>query len=94
MFELTKFKRDVLTVMAGLEKPNGLEIKAELDDYYNTAINHGRLYPNLDSLVEEGFIEKSKEDERTNIYELTEHGNTVLEDRRDWEAQYFDFEDS
>lgn len=94
MFELTKFKRDVLTVMAGLENPNGLEIKAELDDYYNTAINHGRLYPNLDSLVEEGFIEKSKQDERTNAYELTEHGNTVLEDRRDWEAQYFDFEDS
>ncbi|OIB56593.1 helix-turn-helix transcriptional regulator [Natrialba sp. SSL1] len=29
-----------------------------LKDYYETAIQHGRLYPNLDSLVDKGLIEK------------------------------------
>lgn len=92
MFERNKFQRDLLTVMAGLDEPNGLDIKAELDDYYHSEINHGRLYPNLNALVEDGYVRKSKQDERTNMYELTAEGRNLLEDRRDWEAQYFDFD--
>lgn len=92
MFELTKFQRDILTILAGLDDPNGLEVKAELEDYYITEINHGRLYPNLNKLVEEGLVEKSKKDERTNAYELTEVGERMLEERREWENQYYDFE--
>lgn len=91
MFELTGFKRDLLTITAGLGKPNGLEIKAELEDYYEGEINHGRLYPNLNELVEEGLVEKSKRDERTNEYVLKEKGKEMLEERKDWEEQYFDF---
>ena len=92
MFDLTKFQRDLLTVIAGLEKPNGLEIKAEMEDYYVSEINHGRLYPNLDTLVDQGLLTKSKKDERTNAYEISEEGRTKLEDRRKWEEQYFNFD--
>ncbi|ADJ17139.1 transcription regulator [Halalkalicoccus jeotgali B3] len=32
------------------------------------------MYPNLDSLVQEGYIEKSALDKRTNQYKLTDEG--------------------
>lgn len=43
MHDLTGFQRDLLYVVAGLDEPKGLAVKAELDDYYGTDINHGRL---------------------------------------------------
>ena len=88
MDDLTGFQRDLLVVIAGLEEPNGLEIKAEIEEYYESPINHGRLYPNLDSLVSGGLVEKHQQDERTNAYRLTEPGWDLLEQRREWERQY------
>lgn len=32
----------------------GLAVKRELDEYYGSEVNRGRLYPNLDELVEMG----------------------------------------
>ncbi|WP_070365935.1 PadR family transcriptional regulator [Halodesulfurarchaeum formicicum] len=88
MDDLTGFQRDLLTVIAGLEGPNGLEIKSEMEDYYESTINHGRLYPNLDTLVERDLVEKTKQDERTNAYHVTDDGLALLEERREWESQY------
>lgn len=88
MQDLTGFQRDLLTVIGGLEKPKGLAIKAELDEYYASEINHGRLYPNLDKLVDLDLIEKGKKDDRTNLYSLTDKGKEVLADRREWEIPY------
>ncbi|MEF8771915.1 helix-turn-helix transcriptional regulator [Halodesulfurarchaeum sp.] len=92
MDDLTGFQRDLLTVIAGLEEPNGLEIKSEMEHYYESTINHGRLYPNLDTLVDRSLVAKTKQDERTNAYHLTESGASLLETRRDWESQYVDLE--
>lgn len=86
---LTGFKRDLLYVTAGLDEPNGLEIKSELEDYYETEVHPGRLYPNLDDLVDDGLVHKGSHDERTNAYELTDDGRRALQVRREWEAQYF-----
>ncbi|MFB6218852.1 MAG: PadR family transcriptional regulator [Halobacteriaceae archaeon] len=88
MHDLTGFQRDVLYVIAGLDEPHGLAIKEELDDYYESEINHGRLYPNLDTLVEKGLVEKGAIDDRTNSYALTARGDRELDARRDWEGQY------
>ena len=74
MYDLTGFQRDLLYVIAGLEDPHGLAIKDELEDYYEKEIHHGRLYPNLDTLVEKGLIEKSQRDRRTNEYTTTRRG--------------------
>lgn len=88
MYDLTGFQRDLLYVIAGLDGPKGLEIKDELEKYYEGEINHGRLYPNLDALVDKGLVEKGKIDDRTNSYTLTDRGNREIEARREWEDAY------
>ncbi|MCD2204004.1 PadR family transcriptional regulator [Halobacterium sp. KA-6] len=91
MHDLTGFQRDLLYVIAGLEEPHGLAVKDELEDYYEQEINHGRLYPNLDDLVDKGLVEKGQLDKRTNSYTLTRRGRREITARRDWETQYVDF---
>jgi DNA-binding PadR family transcriptional regulator len=86
--DLTAFQRDLLYVVAGLDEPHGLAIKSELDEYYEDDINHGRLYPNLDDLVEKGLVEKGEKDKRTNFYSMTRRGGRELEARREWETDY------
>lgn len=88
MYDLTGFQRDLLYVIAGLNEPHGLAIKAELEDYYQQEIHHGRLYPNLDTLVDKGLIEKGQRDNRTNSYILSRRGRREIEARREWENQY------
>jgi DNA-binding PadR family transcriptional regulator len=88
MHDLTAFQRDLLYVIAGMDEPHGLAIKGELEDYYGTDINHGRLYPNLDELVEKGLIEKSEKDGRTNVYTVTQRGRREIDAREEWEKQY------
>jgi DNA-binding PadR family transcriptional regulator len=82
---LTGFQRDCLYVIAGLDRPKGLSVKDELDEYYGTEIHHGRLYPNLDEIVDKGLVEKGKMDDRTNAYSLTDRGRREIEARREWE---------
>jgi len=53
MYDLTGFQRDLLYVIAGEKNPRAA-IKEELEDYYEEEIHHGRLYPNLDTLVDKG----------------------------------------
>jgi len=88
MHDLTGFQRDLLYAIAGQDEPHGLAIKDELEAYYETEIHHGRLYPNLDDLVEKGFVEKGQIDRRTNSYEVTQRGHREIEARREWEDQY------
>lgn len=90
MDDLTGFQRDILYVTAGLDEPHGLAIKAELEDYYESEIQHGRLYPNLDTLVEKGLIEKGEIDKRTNSYTVTSRGRRELDARNEWELQYLE----
>lgn len=88
MDDLTGFQRDLLYVITGKDEPHGLAIKDDLEDYYEKEIHHGRLYPNLDTLVEKGLITKGQKDRRTNSYEISERGERELEARREWEAQH------
>jgi len=88
MHDLTGFQRDLLVVIAGLDDPHGLAIKEELEEYYESEVNHGRLYPNLDEIVEKGLIEKGQKDRRTNVYHLTKRGERELDARQEWESQY------
>jgi DNA-binding PadR family transcriptional regulator len=88
MNDLIAFQRDLLYIIAGLEDPYGLAILDELAAYYNKEIQHGRLYPNLDTLVEKGLVQKEQEDGRTNSYSLTGRGRRELKARREWEEHY------
>jgi DNA-binding PadR family transcriptional regulator len=88
MYDLTGFQRDLLYTIAGKTEPHGLAIKEELEDYYEKEIHHGRLYPNLDTLVDKGLVEKGQKDRRTNVYSITRRGQREIEARREWENQY------
>jgi PadR family transcriptional regulator, regulatory protein PadR len=88
MYDLTGFQRDLLYVIEGQDEPHGLAIQEELEQYYEKDIHHGRLYPNLDTLVDKGLVEKGKVDRRTNFYTVTRRGQRELEARREWEDQY------
>ena len=72
----TGFLRDMLVTIGTFnEKPSGQEIKERMEEiagYDN--LNHGRLYPALDELVEKGLVQKGQIDRRTNSYTLTERG--------------------
>jgi len=89
MQELSAFQRDLLHILAGLNEPHGLAVKEELEDYYDKEVNHGRLYPNLDKLAKFGLVEKGEIDDRTNFYEITDEGQAVLDQRAEWEQQYY-----
>lgn len=88
MYDLTGFQRDVLYVIAGLSEPHGVAVKDELENYYETDIYYGQLYPNLDTLADKGLIDKGQKDDRTNMYTVTDRGRRELKARRDWEARH------
>ncbi|MWV40988.1 PadR family transcriptional regulator [Natrialba sp. INN-245] len=90
MNDLTGFQRDLLYVIAGADQPSGQDVKDEVERYYESEINHGRLYPNLDTLVNKEFTEKGQLDRRTNYYAITDAGEDVIQERLEWENQYVD----
>ncbi|MFC4986747.1 PadR family transcriptional regulator [Saliphagus infecundisoli] len=91
MNDLTGFQRDLLYVISGFDRPSGQAIKEELETDYESEINHGRLYPNLDTVVNKDLVEKGELDRRTNYYAITEAGEDQLHERREWEDQYVEF---
>jgi PadR family transcriptional regulator PadR len=92
MYDLTAFQRDLLYAVGSRDEQHGLAIKDVLEEYYESDIHHGRLYPNLDELVEKGLVEKGTIDDRTNSYTLTRRGRRELADRRAWEEERVEVE--
>jgi DNA-binding PadR family transcriptional regulator len=90
--DLTAFQHNILVILS--EEPMyGLAIKRQLEEYYGTEVNHGRLYPNLDDLVEMDLVDKSELDKRTNQYELTEKGSEAVLGRLEWVLSKFATDD-
>lgn len=82
--ELTEFRRDCLRAVRRLElhredPVTGQAIKRDLQRRYDESVNHGRLYPNLDHLIDEGLLGKEMLDGRTNTYALSARGRELLE---------------
>ena len=90
MHDLTGFQRDLLYVIADADQSSGQDIKEEVEQYYSSEINHGRLYPNLDSLVDKELVEKGQLDRRTNYYTISDQGQQQIEERQEWKSQYID----
>jgi len=86
--ELTRFQIDLLVAAARLgEEASGQDLKRRILDTWtdgDTAITHGRLYANLDKLVDRGLLQRGSIDRRTNEYRITGAGQRVLADRRQW----------
>ena len=80
---LNGFQRDLLTVIAANEGETGLTLKEEVEEARGEGITRGRLYRNLDILVDEGCVEKRKSKGK-NSYYLTTEGRERLEDDLRW----------
>jgi DNA-binding PadR family transcriptional regulator len=76
--DLSFFKHEILLILAREGPSYGLKVKRELEDAYDDEVNHGRLYPNLDELVERDLVAKSERDKRTNDYRLTSTGRYLI----------------
>ena len=87
MIELTGFQRDLLYALAGMDRPNGIDVQEILEDYYGSDVVAARVYQNLDRLTDKGFVEKGDADSRTNYYDLTARGVAAIEERRTWEDE-------
>ncbi|WP_435360423.1 PadR family transcriptional regulator [Haloarchaeobius sp. DFWS5] len=83
--DLHAFQRDTLEAIYCLEADDetayGLGIKEQLQDRYGEDLNHGRIYQNLDELVDRGLLAKRPLDKRTNEYVLTTAAEAMLEAR-------------
>lgn len=81
----TAFRLNALAAAAALGDPSGQDIQRYLERHPNETtlddINHGRLYPHLDALVEDGLLEKGTHDKRTNSYSITDDGRSLLAER-------------
>lgn len=71
-------QHNILYVIIGVNTPYGLVIEAELEEYFKVDVNHGRLYSNLNTLIEKNLTEKGDLDKRTNVYTLAGEGERHL----------------
>lgn len=86
MENLTGFQRDLLYIILDEDSSSGQDILESINNHYTQEIHHGRLYPNLDELVQMGLIVKGKQDERTNNYQITQKGIDKLVNRHAWSS--------
>lgn len=86
LHELTAFQRDLLTAIMRLDDPSGLDAKRALEAAYDTSMTHGRVYPALAGLVEDGLLAKRVLNSRRHAYEVTEHGRRRLVGHNDWQS--------
>lgn len=87
--DLTKFQSRILQILHD-DPDYGLGVKRSLEAYYGEDIHHGRLYPNLDTLVNKDLVAKSERDARTNEYALTTRGERVVQADLDWVCSQLD----
>lgn len=75
--KLTRFQADLLRAAAARETPNGQDLSRQLANEY-PGINPGRLYTNLNELVDAGLLARDEIDGRTNSFTLTDDGRAWL----------------
>lgn len=70
--------------VSSTESAQSKEFPSNLEELYPEDINHGRLYPSLDRMVDSGLISKrtKENDKRRKEYTLTGRGEWVAEEYR------------
>jgi PadR family transcriptional regulator PadR len=88
MDDLTGFRRDLLAAVALLDGPSGATVKAWLKDEMGyEKVHAGRLYPNLNELIDRRLLKKDALTMRTNRYQLTRRGRrTVVSHAKIWSS--------
>ena len=84
--DLNGSKRDLLVEIYQLDQPSGQDIRRRMEAEHDEEVTHGRLYSNLNDLVDVGLLDKGELDLRTNYYQITKDGQRLVEDT----ARYFE----
>jgi DNA-binding PadR family transcriptional regulator len=84
-FDLNAFQRDLVVEIYQMDQPSGQAISGRLEAEHGVDVTHTRLYSNLNDLVDLGLLDKGEQDQRTNYYQITNDGQTLVEDT----ARYF-----
>jgi len=86
MSRLTAFQWSLLKAATELHEPSGQDIKRYIEQsaFHRSEEHHGRLYPNLNALVDGGLVEKGEIDSRTNYYKPTTKALTMLDERAEF----------
>ena len=87
MRQLTAFQRDLLYIIASINEPYGRGVKRRIEEYYEEGVSTGKVYQNLNKLVDYGYIEKSEIDGRTKSYTLTSKAFDSIENRHTWQTE-------
>lgn len=79
MEDVSSFQQILMFTLADIGSGSGQTIKEQAQKEYGySSVNHGRLYPNLDRLVDDGLVNRGQQDRRTNDYSLTPKGIEYL----------------
>lgn len=80
--DLTAFQAYLLCLIYRFEVTDGAVLQSALEALYPEPINHGRLYPSLDRLVDAGLVSKQTKatDKRYKEYTLTGRGEWVVDE--------------
>ena len=84
--DLNGSSRDLLVEIYQLDQPSGQDIRGRMEAEHGEEVTHGRLYSNLNDLVDVGLLDKGELDLRTNYYQITNDGQRLVEDT----ARYFE----
>ena len=80
--DLTAFQAYLLCLIYRFDVTDGAVLQSALEALYPEPINHGRLYPSLDRLVDAGLVSKQTKatDKRYKEYTLTGRGEWVVDE--------------
>jgi len=91
-FDLTGFQLNLLREIVQMDQPSGQTIRRRLVAQTGDEINHGKLYPNLDELVDYQLVKKGEQDRRTlypNLDELVDY-QLVEKGKQDKRTNYYE----
>lgn len=94
--DLTAFQVHLLWLIYRLGPAEGVDLQDALEELYPEDINHGRLYPSLDRMVDSQLVNKQtkESDNRRKEYTLTGRGEWVAEEYRDFIDEMVGLDDS
>ena len=86
LYDTTGFQRDLLRTIAALGEASGAEVQDTLEADCGEGIGNGRLYQNLTTLCDKGFVEKDQDlrEGTTNSYSLTDEGEAAFGSHLRW----------
>ena len=86
MFDLSSRQRDILYQVAALNKPSGKDVHSMLVETTSWMMDKSKLYENLSTLEDEGYVVSAAIDGRDKEYWLSDEGRVALEEYHEWTA--------